>query len=146
LNPKGEVPFICEANCTIFTDSEKILDDLAAREMSTLGHGEDRERTAAWRQILNKDLLPRAKKLRFQGKGDVQPILEYLNELVAGPFVSGEQLSTADVSGAPMFQRLFDADMVPREHGRLHAWWEAVSSRPTFKKTRLEGPSSYWWW
>ena len=75
--------------------------------------------------------------------GDLSPVLQDLDKLVVGPFMAVDEVTAADISAAPMLQRLFEDSLVPATCSNLHMWWKAISARPTFQKTMVR---SYWWW
>lgn len=146
LNPRGLVPFLVESDGQVTTESETILDVVAARAGGALADGGDAERASKWRRIVNNKLLPAGKKRKLFGGGDLDEVLRELDGLVAGPFVAGEAISNADISAAPMMQRLFEAGYVPDELTKLHAWYEALSARSAFQKTKLAKGNYWWWW
>lgn len=99
---------------------------------------------ASIRQLVNQRLLAAGKKAKLYGQsGDLAPVLTDLDKLVVGPFMAGDELTAADISAAPMLQRLFDDSLVPTECSKLHSWWQTINERPTFQKTCVR---SYWWW
>jgi len=55
------------------------------------------------------------------------------------PWLAGLSISLADLHAAPMFatfQLAAEADPLLASHDRLRAWWDRVSSRPSFLRTR----------
>jgi glutathione S-transferase len=56
------------------------------------------------------------------------------------PWLAGLSISLADLHAAPMFatfQLAAEANALLAPHDRLGAWWDRVSSRPSFLRTRV---------
>mmetsp|Transcript_118030 Transcript_118030/g.333853 ORF Transcript_118030/g.333853 Transcript_118030/m.333853 type:complete len:263 (-) Transcript_118030:103-891(-) len=148
LNPKGLVPVLVDDAGEVVVESEVIVDVIAGRSNSALREdGVDADRVARCRDILNNRVLPAGKKAKMLGqRGGLAPVLHELDEAIVGPYMVGDRLSPADISAAPMMQRLFESGMVPEEHARLVGWWRSVSQRPAFLKTKLRKGAYWWWW
>mmetsp|Transcript_3262 Transcript_3262/g.8994 ORF Transcript_3262/g.8994 Transcript_3262/m.8994 type:complete len:195 (-) Transcript_3262:40-624(-) len=139
INPRGKVPVLVDEGKAV-VESEVIVDVIAekARHIDP-----DAQRTAAWRGVVNDEVLPAGESGR---RSALQAAFAKLDAMVAaGPYVHGTAFGVADISAAPMLQRLFEDGQVPKEFVNLHNWWEHVSQRPAFVKTKL-APGSYWWW
>lgn len=146
LNPKGRVPVLIDEDGNSIDESEVIIDAIAARAPSAFGEGVEAERVASWRDIVSNELLPaREHAKRYRDREYLDSVLDRLDSLVVGPYVAGDAFTLADVSAAPVMQRFFEDDFVPGRYSRLHAWWKAVQSRPSFKKTKL-GPGRLLRW
>ena len=140
LNPKGLVPVLVDPDGKVIVESEDIVDVIAESASKVSKAAE----VASVRQLVNQRLLAAGKKAKLYGQsGDLAPVLKDLEKLVVGPYMAGDEVTAADISAAPMLQRLFDDSLVPAECTKLHAWWQAISERPTFQKTVVR---SYWWW
>ncbi|CAK0865736.1 unnamed protein product [Prorocentrum cordatum] len=150
INPNGKVPVLLDEAGRPIVESEVIVDAIAERASPALGVGSDAdaEVISSWRRLVNEELLPagRAAKCGGSRAAGLGAVLRQMDSLVAGPFVAGEEISVADVSAAPMMQRLFEDGMVPAELAKLHAWWAEVSQRPAFRKTALPAGQYWWWW
>jgi glutathione S-transferase len=66
--------------------------------------------------------------------------LSALEELLgAAPWLAGPAITLADLHAAPMFARFRmapEGQQLLDRHRRLAAWWERVSARPSFLRTR----------
>eukprot|EP00928_Gymnodinium_smaydae_P082508 TRINITY_DN65848_c0_g1_i1.p2 TRINITY_DN65848_c0_g1~~TRINITY_DN65848_c0_g1_i1.p2 ORF type:complete len:216 (+),score=49.87 TRINITY_DN65848_c0_g1_i1:69-650(+) len=140
INPKGKVPVLIDEGKAV-VESEVIVDLIVQKAKIDAA---DPERSASFRRVLNEELMPAVE--RGRRRADVDAALGRLDDLVLGPYVLGDALSVADISAAPMLQRLFEDDQVSKDNRKLHAWWAAVSDRPAFKKTKLARGSYWWWW
>lgn len=142
LNPEGRVPVMVDEAGRAIVESERIVDEVAARAPGRFGGGCQAE----WRGVVNDELLPAGRRAKLFGvRSALPPVLERLDGLVGSPFVAGDTFGAGDVSAAPIFQRLFEAGMVPESFRHLHSWWAVVSRRPAFMQTR-SAMGSYWWW
>eukprot|EP00438_Fugacium_kawagutii_P021237 Skav201653 [mRNA] locus=scaffold3160:213651:214514:+ [translate_table: standard] len=142
LNPKGLVPVLVDPDGKVIAESEDIVDMIAERA----GKASDAVEVRSVRQLVNQRLLAAGKKAKLFGQGaggDLGPVLQDLDKLVVGPFMAGDEVTAADISAAPMLQRLFEDSLVPSSCSNLHAWWKAINARPSFQKTMVR---SYWWW
>ena len=140
LNPKGLVPVLVDPDGKVIAESEDIVDIV----MDKAGKQSTASEVSGIRQLVNQRLLAAGKKAKLFGQGgDLTPVLEDLDKLVVGPFMAGDDVSAADLSAAPMLQRLFEDSLVPSSCRNLHAWWKNINARPTFQKTVVR---SYWWW
>lgn len=87
----------------------------------------ERERGGAADTAKIARLLPKA-----------ETCLAALEALADGPWLTGPDLTLADLHAAPMFALLLRTSegqaMLPR-HPRLAAWWAAISARPSFTAT-----------
>jgi len=147
LNPKGQVPTLIDEDGLGIAESEVIVDVIAQRAgRADWKHAP--ELADKWRRIVNEELRPAAVDAAFPnialGEHELPQVLHKLNGLLVGPYVTGDSFGVADISSAPIFQRIFDENMVPEEFDKLHAWWHAVSGRPAFKKTSTDR-GLYWW-
>ncbi|CAE7373874.1 DHAR2 [Symbiodinium natans] len=143
LNPKGLVPVLVDPSGRVVVESEDIVDAIAQQSSAGLSKAPGPD-AAEIRRLINQRLLPAGKKAKMFGQpGDLGPVLQDLDKMVAGPFLAGEEVTVADISAAPMLQRLFEDGMVPQELTQLHSWWNAVNGLPSFQKTMVQ---SYWWW
>lgn len=142
LNPKGLVPVLVDPDGKVIAESEDIV-DVVARNSDKLGDAD--AKVAEIRHLVNTRLLAAGKKAKmFGSSGDLTPVLKDLEDLiVADPYMAGKDVTAADLSAAPMLQRLFNDGMVPPELSKLHSWWTAINAREGFQKTVA---SSYWWW
>lgn len=149
INPKGKVPVLMDEEGRPIVESEVIVDAIAARAPGLANESGDADaarRVSSWRRILNTELLPAGEGAKLGGRMEpLNRVLRKMDELVQGPFVAGDAFGVAEVSAAPMLQRLFEERLVPSDCARLHDWWRAVSERPAFQQTKLS-PGSYWWW
>src|SRR5262249_22742146 len=72
-----------------------------------------------------------------QARKDVGRVLDVADKtLQKQEFFGGKRLSLADISWMPYVQYLFaseSGDLVTSRHG-TRAWWERVSTRPSWKK------------
>ncbi|CAE7207809.1 DHAR1 [Symbiodinium pilosum] len=144
LNPKGLVPVLVDPAGKVVVESEDIVDAIAQKSSTSLSKAASPDHVGEIRRLINQRLLPAGKKAKMFGQpGDLGPVLQDLDKMVVGPFLTGEEVTVADVSAAPMLQRIFEDGMVPEELTQLHAWWNAVNALPSFQKTMVR---SYWWW
>ncbi|CAE7187753.1 DHAR4 [Symbiodinium microadriaticum] len=143
LNPKGLVPVLVDPSGKVTVESEDIVDAIAQKSSKAISAPASPDAVEI-RRLINQHLLPAGKQAKMFGQqADLGPVLQALDKLVAGPFMAGDEVTVADISAAPMLQRLFEDGMVPKDLTKLHSWWNTVNALPTFQKTMV---SSYWWW
>ena len=69
--------------------------------------------------------------------------LTALEEFIGtGPWLTGSQLTLADLHAAPMialFQRAPEGRVMLEDHAALLAWWTSVSARPSISATSMPG-------
>lgn len=158
LNPSGTVPvLVCNGgtavNNVVLPDSDLILDaiesgraiqgsviDLQLPESNpTLA-----DSVKAWRNSINK-MLPIGKRAVLSG--DKSPLLSLLKEMdaqVVGPYLTGDQVTTADCHAFPFLWRIETEFGLADDFPNLQSWLEMCSEKPAFKKTIQ--PSWWWWW
>eukprot|EP00466_Bigelowiella_natans_P003359 jgi/Bigna1/142739/aug1.72_g17447 len=142
LNPKGEVPIIQTSDGIVVADSEKTLDFLAENFAPTLKatDDDDAKLAAAWRDVLNSKLRPIAKSAVLGGgergsskkMGQLDKVLEEMNEMVIGPFVIGDSFTVADASALPFFQRLESHYSILVKYPNLASWYKHVCEQKDF--------------
>eukprot|EP00746_Dinoflagellata_sp_MGD_P040030 gnl/MRDRNA2_/MRDRNA2_196622_c0_seq1.p1 gnl/MRDRNA2_/MRDRNA2_196622_c0~~gnl/MRDRNA2_/MRDRNA2_196622_c0_seq1.p1 ORF type:complete len:197 (+),score=39.17 gnl/MRDRNA2_/MRDRNA2_196622_c0_seq1:110-700(+) len=143
LNSKGKVPVLVDDG-RVIVESEKIVEHIA--DKASVQSRDSEKAVAEWRRIINQELLPAGEDAKLGGNDNrIQDVFGKLDNLILGPFVAGDTFGIAEFSAAPMLQRLFEENMVPKKFAKLHMWWQSVSQRPSFQKTKLP-PGSYWWW
>jgi glutathione S-transferase len=162
LNPKGTVPTLVCPDGTVFTDSEDILNgiiDSSGSGGSIMNTGSivptdeaSRARDKAFRSKLS-EFLPVGKST-ILGRGGGSPrevkmwqIVKELDDLIVGPYVCGEQITTADCAGFPFLWRL-ETEYGPVDgHGggceKVRSWLETCQRNEAFSKTIQK---SWWWW
>lgn len=156
LNPKGTVPvLVCngDGGALVLPDSDLILDALEQ------GHSaippchralfpsdtERRQAVRAWRQRVN-DMLPIGKQAVLSGNSNaLQQVLQSMDNLVQGPYLIGEELTTADCQAFPFLWRLEqEFGLTSLSAPALSRWVQHCSQNvPGVQKTIQ---SSWWWW
>ena len=80
------------------------------------------------------------------GRRGMRPALDAIDEALAHtPYLADENFSLADVHWMPYLEYLCQiGEGAPvRERRHVAAWWERVSSRPTWHKVARSGPQPY---
>eukprot|EP00439_Symbiodinium_sp_Y106_P083586 s273_g23.t2 len=114
LNPKGLVPVLVDPSGKVTVESEDIVDAIAEKSSKALSAAASPDAVEI-RRLINQRLLPAGKQAKMFGQqADLGPVLQALDKLVAGPFMVGDEVTVADISAAPMLQRLFEDGMVPK--------------------------------
>jgi len=100
---------------------------------------------AKWRDWVNARLLPEGKRAVLSGdRGKINQLLQEIEAELQEPYLAGE-FSLADVSVAPLVQRIeseFGID--PEQLPRVEAWWRRLRERAGVHRTIQ--PSWWWWW
>ena len=158
MNPAGQVPVLTEADGTVLTDSQAIVEFLedCHPDPTLLGRGPlDRaecRRLVAWfdgkfyQEVT--DFLLREKLLkRFMGMGEPRSDLiragrdnigyhlDYISYLVERRnYIAGEVFSLADIAAAAHLSCLDYLGDVPwDQHSGAKEWYARVKSRPSFR-------------
>ncbi|CAB9509577.1 S-transferase DHAR2 [Seminavis robusta] len=156
LNPSGTVPvLVCHGGATVYPDSDLALDvieDGSAIVGVTLNdkvkldnsNKKLQAQIQEWRQsMLNDKLLPIGKKAVLGGsKQKLYDVLQEMNGKVVGPFLCGEQLTSADCAVFPFLWRL-DNEYGMKKYPKLSAWLKHCNNHMAFSKTVQ---SAWWWW
>jgi glutathione S-transferase len=80
------------------------------------------------------------------GRRGMQAALDVIDEALAKrPYLAGESFSLADVHWMPYLEYLcqIGEDEPIRRRPHVAAWWERISSRPTWHKVARSGPQPY---
>ena len=150
LNPKGTVPVLDCGNGEVWADSDLILDRLP--QLQPYGmilqppSPEVEQKIQEWRQEINR-MLPIGKNaIQGRGASSVKPLMEVLrrlDEMVAGPYLCGSQVTVADCAAFPFLWRLaaeIDLDECPN----LQRWINHCQSNNHAFRTTVQ--SNWWWW
>jgi|UPI000581AE0C glutathione S-transferase len=149
LNPQGTVPvLVCHGGAVVFPDSDVILDQIekgvvkGAVSLYPDDNEGDQRRIREWRDRINA-MLPVGKLCVLdQSAVALQPLLQSMDQAVVGPYLVGEQITTADCHAFPFLWRLND-EFDLTEYKRLQSWLKTCEEQTAFRKTIQ---SSWWWW
>mmetsp|Transcript_6772 Transcript_6772/g.15868 ORF Transcript_6772/g.15868 Transcript_6772/m.15868 type:complete len:309 (-) Transcript_6772:294-1220(-) len=165
-SPQGLIPALSHHRAAVWGCAEcsQYLVDLLENNPrlssgSCMGGSSAAERASVWAfwELCQAKIVPHFyRSLMLQSKPEQQSALESMlqgmreasvlmaRQSPAGFFL-GEQYSVADLSLAPWWQRLpllqqYRGFQIPDEdeYARLKGWWEAVSSRPSYKRTMVD--------
>jgi glutathione S-transferase len=159
LNPKGQVPVLVvdyeNEEPVILADSDLILDEIGrvmddasmlALPGKSMDSTEADKKVQAFRVCL-KDFLPIGKQAVLGGKQEkMWAKLRELDALIAGPFVTGEELTIADCAGFPFLWRLdqeYKNNWEENECHKIPNWLKHCSQNPVFSNSVQR---SWWWW
>jgi glutathione S-transferase len=154
LNPEGQVPVLtCFGGAKILIDSEYILTRMAegvvegGRSLCGDGSEETADRIDRWRNDINTKVKVVGKQAVLRGGKHVDELVELLQSLdgnVAGPYLCGDSVTTADCSAFPFLWRIDDEfDLEKNGCKNIRAWLDKCSENEAFKKTIQ---SAWWWW
>jgi glutathione S-transferase len=147
LNPQGTVPvLVCNGGAVVLPDSDLILDAIESGSVDLLLPENDpsvAESVKTWRNSINK-MLPVGKKAVLSGA--TAPLLKLLQDMdanVVGPYLAGDQVTTADCHAFPFLWRI-ETEFGLADYPKIQSWLEMCSKQPAFQKTIQ--PSWWWWW
>ena len=151
LNPDGTVPvLVCHGGAVVYPDSELALDQI--ENGSALGVGgfkvdtKDKflmQRIRAWSDSI-KAMLPIGKSAVLGGsKKKLFDVLKKMDSKVVGPYLCGEQVTSADCAAFPFLWRLNDEYGLD-DYPNLKQWLKSCcDNNVAFQKTVQ---SAWWWW
>jgi glutathione S-transferase len=161
LNPSGTVPvLVCNGGSrqVVLPDSDLILDALECGSISSaiqMQQGSETvnllllehesslaESVKAWRSFTNK-MLPVGKRAVLSGS--TAPLLKLLRDMdanVVGPYLVGNQITTADCHAFPFLWRI-ETEFGLAAFPKIQSWLDICSQQPAFQKTIQ---TSWWWW
>jgi glutathione S-transferase len=154
LNPSGTVPvLVCNGGAVVIPDSDLILDAIErGSAMSTQGSVDLSlpendpslaDSVKAWRNSINQ-MLPVGKKAVLSGAtAPLLKLLQDMNANVVGPYLVGNQVTTADCHAFPFLWRIETEFGLADDYPKLQSWLDVCSQQPAFQKTIQ---SSWWWW
>jgi glutathione S-transferase len=99
-------------------------------------------------EVLFRRFLGGERNLRTieAGRRGMQAALDVIDGALAkNPYLSGERFSLADIHWMPYLEYLCQTgeDESIRRRPHVAAWWERISSRPTWHKVARSGPQPY---
>jgi len=155
LNPQGTVPvLVCQGGAVVLPDSDLILDALEqgnsaipCRRALASSDTERQQAVRAWRKWVN-DMLPIGKKAVLSGNTDaLEQVLQSMDDCVQGPYLTGEEFTTADCQAFPFLWRLEqEFGLTSLSAPALSRWVQHCSQNvPGVRKT-LQSSSWWWWW
>lgn len=150
LNPDGTVPvLVCHGGAMVYPDSDLALDMIESG--AALGAGgfqvdtKDKKlmkNIKSWRNSINS-MLPIGKKAVQGGsKKKLFDILKELDAKVEGPYLCGEEVTSADCAAFPFLWRL-DNEYGLDDYSNLKQWLKTCDDNMAFQKTVQ---SAWWWW
>jgi glutathione S-transferase len=150
LNPDGTVPvLVCHGGAVIYPDSDLALDAIESGDAL----GEQTKSLAAvdkkteqlvkeWRKSISS-MLPIGKKAVLGGdKGKLMTLLKEMDAKVQGPYLCGDEITSADCAAFPFLWRL-DNEFGLKGCENLRNWLQTCKKDEAFSKTVQ---SSWWWW
>lgn len=160
LNPDGTVPIVVVTDEksgaeNVFADSELILDAVddgrvvggtdGILYMSSELSDEEKSKIDQWRSMISKQLVPVGKSAVLGGsESKLRSLLKEMNDIVEGPYLVGDSMTTADCCAFPFLWR------VDNEFGiggsgeeKLRAWLDKCMDTESIKRTI---PAQGWWW
>jgi glutathione S-transferase len=156
LNPSGTVPvLVCNGGAVVLPDSDLILDAIESGSTRAIQGSETvdlmllendlslAESVKAWRSSIN-EMLPVGKKAVLSGA--TAPLLKLLQDMdanVVGPYLVGDQVTTADCHAFPFLWRI-ETEFGLANYPKIQSWLDMCSQQPAFQKTIQ--PSWWWWW
>lgn len=150
LNPDGTVPvLVCHGGAVIMPDSDLALDHI--EDGSALGVGslgvdlKDKallQRIQDWRASINKMLPVGKSAVQGGSKQKLFDILQDMDAKVAGKYLCGDQVTSADCAAFPFLWRLND-ELGLKDYKNLKTWLQTCNENEAFSKTVQ---SSWWWW
>jgi glutathione S-transferase len=152
LNPKGTVPVLDCGGKGVWADSDLILDRLPellprGSLVLTASNREHEKLVRAWRLDIKTMLaIGRAAIQSGKNKSMQQQLCSMLQRLennVIGPFLCGEEVTTADCAAFPFLWRL-DTSSYLDEYPTLRKWLEHCQTHHPAFSTTIQ--SSWWWW
>eukprot|EP00639_Heterosigma_akashiwo_P005534 CAMPEP_0194568822 /NCGR_PEP_ID=MMETSP0292-20121207/6789_1 /TAXON_ID=39354 /ORGANISM="Heterosigma akashiwo, Strain CCMP2393" /LENGTH=200 /DNA_ID=CAMNT_0039418959 /DNA_START=320 /DNA_END=922 /DNA_ORIENTATION=- len=143
LNPRGEVP-VLDLGGGAVVGSEATLDHVAAAAAPELRPPGLEQEIKEWRRRTNEQLLPIGKRaVQSGGREALTSLLEEFDASVTGPFLTGEQVTVADISMFPMMQRVESEFGFPQGSEKLRTWFDSMMALPAVNETCQ---ASWWWW
>mmetsp|Transcript_20427 Transcript_20427/g.47654 ORF Transcript_20427/g.47654 Transcript_20427/m.47654 type:complete len:195 (+) Transcript_20427:169-753(+) len=155
INPLGKVPSIRDlTDGTVLYESEIINEYL---EQKFTGGSRLMPESAAdcasvrlWNHHLNNKLAPAHFTFLMNRNSTSEPdklkaledALQYYEDNLKGPYLTGEQFTLADVSALPFFERLifscrrFKDYEIPDKMTRLLSWLDTAMNEPSFTATK----------
>ena len=150
LNPHGTVPTLIDGEVAVW-ESNTILRYLAAQaDANSLYPGDlaARSQVERWMDWQISSLSPAFRPLfialvRDQKKiAEVQPLIAACTplfklldaQLADRKFMSGDQLTLADIAIAPMVYRWYTLGLAQDDTVNLRAWFERLCQRPAFRE------------
>lgn len=157
LNPDGTVPvLVCHGGAVVYPDSDMALDSIENGSAIAIAGNSDKllllttsqqtkqiqKLVQEWRTSIN-NMLPIGKKAVLGGnKQKLFDMLKEMDSKVVGPYLCGEQITSADCAAFPFLWRLND-EFGLDDYSNLQAWLDTCNQNEAFSKTVQ---SSWWWW
>eukprot|EP00814_Leptocylindrus_danicus_P018040 CAMPEP_0116019552 /NCGR_PEP_ID=MMETSP0321-20121206/9300_1 /TAXON_ID=163516 /ORGANISM="Leptocylindrus danicus var. danicus, Strain B650" /LENGTH=161 /DNA_ID=CAMNT_0003490135 /DNA_START=115 /DNA_END=597 /DNA_ORIENTATION=+ len=123
LNPTGTVPVITHKD-DVIPDSELILDYIANGKVEGgTAQLENGAYSMKWRNVIKQQLAPIGKRAVLGGEqSKLMKLLQEMDADVQGPYLCGENVSTADCAAFPFLWRVNTEFGLPQECENLSAW------------------------
>ncbi|KAI4363901.1 hypothetical protein MLD38_020064 [Melastoma candidum] len=144
LQPFGELPVVQDGDFTLF-ESRAIIRYYAEKYKhqgtELLGKNiEERGLIVQWIEVIFHPLLglPQNEKAIAESEAKLIKVLDvYEERLSRSRYLAGEEFSLADLSHIPFTHLLVTKvgkEQLIRERKHVSAWWDAISSRPSWRK------------
>jgi glutathione S-transferase len=152
LNPDGTVPvLVCHGGAVVYPDSDLALDTsedgsailgMRLNDRVDLQDKKLKQRIQKWRASVNA-MLPVGKEAVLGGaKKKLFAMLQEMDGKVIGPYLCGDQVTSADCAAFPFLWRIND-EFGLNDYSNLAAWLRHCNNNLAFSKTVQ---SAWWWW
>jgi len=156
LNPAGTVPVLVVSTGdgekqVVLPDSDDIITAIERGEIdgvapALVAASKDNPQVQEWRSLINRKLIPVGKQAVLGGssnqKTKLNDLLQELEAKVAGPFLVGDSVTTADCHAFPFLWRI-EQEFGLADCPALNGWLKRCQQEPAFRKTIQR---SWWWW